>query len=172
MATQLINYKWLKVCNFLPSLCLLNSPFLKHVLKDLYWIIKIYTFSSLKEQNSNKAEILRINVLFWSCLPYNHTDHPTHLPHQQLFLVSNERYGKNKIFLLLWYGIDFAPIKRYRQFCSQAYMFYLNSNYNLCLFVYNCHILLYQETCMLDIIVTSSFLSFVLMTPKTCENHR
>ena len=38
-------------------------------------------------------------------------------PTRKLFLVSNERYGKNKTFLLRWYGIDFAPIKRYRPFC-------------------------------------------------------
>ena len=38
-------------------------------------------------------------------------------PTRKLFLVSNERYGKNKTFLLQWYGIDFAPIKRYRPFC-------------------------------------------------------
>ena len=48
-------------------------------------------------------------------LPYNHTDHPP--THSQLFLVSNERYGKNKTFLLRCYGIDFAPIKRYNSFC-------------------------------------------------------
>ena len=36
----------------------------------------------------------------------------------------------------------FAQIKRYCQFCSQAYMFDLNSIYNLCLFVYDCHMLL------------------------------
>ena len=38
-------------------------------------------------------------------------------PTRKLFLVSNERYGKNKTFLLRWYGFDFAPIKRYRPFC-------------------------------------------------------
>ena len=59
-----------------------------------------------------------------------------------IFLVSNERYDKNKTLLLRCYGINFAPIKRYRQFCSQAYMFYLNSIHNLCLFVYDCHMLL------------------------------
>ena len=34
-----------------------------------------------------------------------------------LFLVSNERYDKNKTFLLRCYGIDFALIKRDCQFC-------------------------------------------------------
>ena len=36
---------------------------------------------------------------------------------RNLFLVSNERYGQNKTFLLRCYGIDFAPIKRYCPFC-------------------------------------------------------
>ena len=54
------------------------------------------------------------------------TNHPPTLPlpTHNFFLVSNERYGKNKTILLQYYDIDFAPIKRYRQFCSQAYMFY------------------------------------------------
>ena len=44
--------------------------------------------------------------------------HPaTHPPTRKLFLVSNERYGQNKTFLLQCYGIDFAPIKRYHPFC-------------------------------------------------------
>ena len=38
---------------------------------------------------------------------------------------------KNKTFLLRCYGIDFAPIKRYCQFCSQAYMLSLLSIYYL-----------------------------------------
>ena len=38
-------------------------------------------------------------------------------PTRKLFLVSNERYGQNKTFLLQCYCIDFAPIKRYRPFC-------------------------------------------------------
>ena len=51
------------------------------------------------------------------------------LPPTTYFLVSNERNGKNKTFLLQCYGIDFAPIKRYRQFCSQAYMFSFQFTY-------------------------------------------
>ena len=47
----------------------------------------------------------------------------------KFFLVSNERYGKNKTFLLGYYGIDFAQIKRYHQFCSQACMFPFQSVY-------------------------------------------
>ena len=37
--------------------------------------------------------------------------------HHPLFLVSNERYGKNKTFLLKCYCIDFAPIKIYCSIC-------------------------------------------------------
>ena len=50
-----------------------------------------------------------------------------------LDLVSNERY-ENYTFLLWCFGIDFAPIKRYHQFYSQAYKFSLHLIYNLCLF--------------------------------------
>ena len=39
---------------------------------------------------------------------------------RKLFLVSNERYGKNKTFLLQWYGIDFAPIKILLKDCLRA----------------------------------------------------
>ena len=57
----------------------------------------------------------------WTQTDTKVTFHPppaTHPPPtRKLFLVSNERYGKNKTFLLRWYGIDFAPIKRYRHFC-------------------------------------------------------
>ena len=46
---------------------------------------------------------------------------PQKTPHTHIFsLVLNETYGKNKTFLLQNYGIDFAPIKRYHKFCSQA----------------------------------------------------
>ena len=50
-------------------------------------------------------------------------------------LVSNERHGKVKTFLLRYYGIDFALIKRYHQFWSQAYLFSFHSIYKLFLFV-------------------------------------
>ena len=52
------------------------------------------------------------------------------------FLVSNERYDKNKTFLLQCYGIDFALIKRYCQFCihtscksesSQIFTFFVSN---------------------------------------------
>ena len=36
---------------------------------------------------------------------------------KSLFLVSNERYGQKNTFLLRYYGTNFAPIKRYDQFC-------------------------------------------------------
>ena len=39
------------------------------------------------------------------------TNHPP-----ENFLVSNERYGQNKTFLLQCYDIDFSPFKRYRPF--------------------------------------------------------
>merc|ERR1712142_556225 len=38
-------------------------------------------------------------------------------PTMKLFLVSNERYGQKTIFLLRYYGTNFASIKRYDQFC-------------------------------------------------------
>ena len=55
----------------------------------------------------------------WTQTDTKVTFHPPPPPTttRKLFLVSNERYGKNKTFLLRWYGIDFALIKRYRPFC-------------------------------------------------------
>ena len=57
----------------------------------------------------------------WTQTDTKVTFHPPptthHPPTRKLFLVSNERYGKNKTFLLWWYGIDFALIKRYCPFC-------------------------------------------------------
>ena len=50
---------------------------------------------------------------------------------RKLFLVSNERYGKNKTFLLRWYGIDFAPIKRYRPFCF-LWLFLRRQRFSFC----------------------------------------
>ena len=51
----------------------------------------------------------------WHKSHFSPTATATH--HQKTFLVSNERYGQNKTFLLRCYGIYFAPIKRYHPFC-------------------------------------------------------
>ena len=54
-----------------------------------------------------------------------------HPPTRKLFLISNERYGKNKTFLLRWYGIDFAPIKRYCPFCF-LWLYIRRQRFSLC----------------------------------------
>ena len=56
---------------------------------------------------------------------------PTHPTAPNCFLVSNERYAKNKNYLLQYYDIQFAPIKRYYQFGLQAFIFSLLSIYNV-----------------------------------------
>ena len=55
-----------------------------------------------------------LSVQKWTQTETKVTFHPP--VHQKTFLVSNERYGRNKTFLLRCYGIDFAPIKRYHPF--------------------------------------------------------
>ena len=61
--------------------------------------------------------VLCLKVQKWTQTDTKVTFHLPPPTTRKLFLISNERYGKNKTFLLRWYGIDFALIKRYRQFC-------------------------------------------------------
>ena len=61
---------------------------------------------------------------------YGHKSwHFNHFSPEKLFFISNERYCKKKTFLLQYYGIDFASMKRYCQFCFWANRFlYINKS--------------------------------------------
>ena len=85
----------------------------------LYLHMNIYRVSQIREPNpvSSIKEIFFWNTWYcWAQGLTRFTPTPT-----LTFLVSSERYGKNKTFLLQCYGSDFPLIKRYHQFCSQAY---------------------------------------------------
>ena len=70
--------------------------------------------------------LVKYLVLLWK-YPTHHHYHP------QLFFWSQMKgMVKLSFFLFCYYGIDFAPIKRYHQFCSQAYLFTLFIN-SVCL---------------------------------------
>ena len=53
---------------------------------------------------------------FWTKTDTKVTFHPPPAT-RKLFLVSYEKYGKNKNFLFQCYGTNFAPITRYCPFC-------------------------------------------------------
>ena len=60
------------------------------------------------------------------------TFHPPAIATRKLFLVSNERYGQNKTFLLWCYGIDCAPIKRNSPFCFFLWLYIRRLRFSLC----------------------------------------
>ena len=86
-------------------------------IKSYHFIVKLF---SLSLTLSLSVSLSTLN-LFLYLLERERADtiitlppppHHHHHHHRKLFLISNERYGQNKTFLLQYYGIDFAPIKR------------------------------------------------------------
>ena len=91
----------------------LRSVFFSQVTHILF--IPYFNFYLLSSSVSISVSVCPKSLRKWTQTDTKVTFHPP--PTRKLNLVSNKRYGKNKTFLLRWYGIDFAPIKRYRPFC-------------------------------------------------------
>ena len=68
-----------------------------------------------KLHNPKQSQIVMLCVHF-VCLKVQKCHFLPQPPTRKLFLVSNEKFGENRSFLLWCYGIDFAPIKSYCPF--------------------------------------------------------